>query len=368
MPIQHRFESIEIAEPLAAAVARHAPRGGNVNVSDFAFAHSSGMSNETVFFTARWHDGRTERLVARIPAPNGEGLFLGADVATEHALMTVLARETQVPVPEPVFFEPDTAVIGAPFMVLPFVAGRSPADDPPYTAAGWLADATAEDRAAVNDAAIRALVDLHAVDPDAPPFLAALPAGRDTFSARLDHAERWLRWGFGDDRHPVADSALDWLRANQPASETPHVITWGDARISNMVFSDAHDVLALVDWELAARGPRERDLGWWLFAHRHHTDGIGVPQPDGFPSRAALVARYEELSGHTCADLDVYEVLGGLEAALIMVRVARQMIDAQMLPPDSTMAVHNPATVLLGRLIGLPEVGGEAVSFIGNRG
>jgi aminoglycoside phosphotransferase (APT) family kinase protein len=368
MPISHRFDPADIAETLAAALAAHDPSSRTVSVTNVELAHSSGMSNETVFFTARWDDGRVEELVARVPAPAREGLFLDTDIAAEGRLMTALARHTTVPVPEPRFLEERDELIGVPFLVLPRVAGRSPHDDPPYTAAGWLIDAPPADRASVNDAAITALVALHAVDPTGPDLAAAMPPGRDTFEARLAHAERWLAWGMGGESHPVAEAAIDWLRAHRPAPEPEHVITWGDARISNMLFGDDLQVHGIVDWELAALGPRERDLGWWLFAYRHHTEGIGVPHPDGFPDRAQLIARYEELSGHTCQDLDVYEVLGGLEASLIMVRVARQMIDAQLLPADSPMALQNPATLLLGQMIGVVAFEGDATSFIGNRG
>jgi aminoglycoside phosphotransferase (APT) family kinase protein len=364
MPIQHRFDPETIAAPLAASLARLRPEP--VHVTDVALSHSSGMSNETVFLTAAWDDGERKPLVARVPAPAGQGLFHASDVVAEHALMTALAREGSVPVPAPLLLEQDTSLLGVPFFVMPRAAGRSPTDDPPYTAAGWLAQSSPEHRAAVNDAALGALAALHAIDSSG--FADALPRGRDTFAARLAHDEAWYRWGFGDGEHAVIDAAFDWLRAHQPAREPAHVLTWGDARISNIVFGEDATVRALVDWELAALGPRERDLGWWLFAYRHHTAGIGVPEPEGFPTAGELVARYEQLSGHRCEDLDYYEVLGGLEAALIMVRVARQMIDAGILPPDSPMALVNPATILLSRLIGMPELTGDATSFIGNRG
>jgi len=43
------------------------------------------------------------------------------------------------------------------------------------------------------------------------------------------------------------------------------------------------------------------------------------------------------------------------------------MIEAGLLPPEATMALNNPASQLLAKLLGLPSPSGETVSFIGNR-
>ena len=49
------------------------------------------------------------------------------------------------------------------------------------------------------------------------------------------------------------------------------MVSWGDARIGNMMYRDFEPV-AVLDWEMAGLGPRELDLGWMIFLHRFFQD------------------------------------------------------------------------------------------------
>jgi hypothetical protein len=49
---------------------------------------------------------------------------------------------------------------------------------------------------------------------------------------------------------------------------------------------------------------------------------------------------------------------------MLMNRVGNMMIDAGVLPPDATMAVNNPATQLLSKLIDAEAPEGEATRFL----
>lgn len=145
------------------------------------------------------------------------------------------------------------------------------------------------------------------------------------------------------------------------------MLNWGDARVGNLIFDADLAVAAVLDWEMVALANRELELGWWLFLIRHHTEGIGLPLPEGIPDAAATIARYEELTGHRVRDIEYYEVFAGTRLAILMVRAAHMMIAAGLLPPEATMALNNPASQLVAKLLGLPAPRGEAVSFIGNR-
>ena len=63
-----------------------------------------------------------------------------------------------------------------------------------------------------------------------------------------------------------------------------------------MIFDD-HRCVAVLDWEMVTLGPWEQDLAWWLFLDRHHSEGLGVPRLEGFPSHRDTVAHYERLMG-----------------------------------------------------------------------
>jgi aminoglycoside phosphotransferase (APT) family kinase protein len=144
-------------------------------------------------------------------------------------------------------------------------------------------------------------------------------------------------------------------------------LLWGDARMGNLIFDDDLGVVAVLDWELAALGDPEIDLGWWVFMMRFHTEGMGVPVPSGFPGRDDVVVRYQELTGRPVRNLDYFELLAGVRVSSVLMRVAHLMKSAGALPPDSPMALHNPGTAMLAKLLGIPLPQGPAQTFVGNR-
>jgi aminoglycoside phosphotransferase (APT) family kinase protein len=130
--------------------------------------------------------------------------------------------------------------------------------------------------------------------------------------------------------------------------------------------ADDLTIAAALDWELACVGAPEFDLAWWLFMNNHHTTGFGLPRPPGMPDDDATVRRYEELTGHPVRDLDFYLVLAGVQVSTLMIRVARLMVDAGLIPAESTMGRNNPAAHMLADLLELPPPDSEqATTFTG---
>jgi aminoglycoside phosphotransferase (APT) family kinase protein len=166
--------------------------------------------------------------------------------------------------------------------------------------------------------------------------------------------EDMLAW-MGGRPKPLLERGLAWVRAHAPRDE-PVVLSWGDARVGNMIFDDAMRCVGVLDWEMAALGSPELDFAWFLFIDRHHSEGLGVERLEGFPSREASIARWQELTGFEGKHLFYYEVFAALRFAVIMARIAQQMMHYGALPPDSTFETENPCARLLGRL--LEEAGG----------
>jgi hypothetical protein len=71
------------------------------------------------------------------------------------------------------------------------------------------------------------------------------------------------------------------------------------------------------------------------------------------------------LSGRAVSHADWFEVYGGLRFAVLMNRAGNMLIEAGALPADHTMAINNPATQLLARMIGVTAPEGQATSFLG---
>lgn len=366
MAMTNTIDPATAAAPLAASIAAHVGPA-DVVVSDVEIPAASGMSNQTLFFRAHWA-GNDHHLVARVQPTDGGGLFMTYNIEREHRLLSTLAQQTAVPVPRVWFAESDPALLGSPFLVTDRIAGRSPTDDPPFTAAGWLLDdLDAARRAALCDNALAALGEIHATDVSALGFMNEGADALGPLDQRLAYERRFYAWASRGATYPLIDKAFAWLDEHRPESEGPPVLNWGDARISNCIFDWELSVVGVVDWEMSCLGPRELDLGWWLFGMRHHTQGVGVALPPGFPDAEAVLRRYAELTGYTPRDIGYYEVLAGTRGAIMMVRGAQLMVEAGFLPPDTPMATVNPASTVLATLIGEQRPEGVSVSFIGNR-
>jgi aminoglycoside phosphotransferase (APT) family kinase protein len=340
----------------------------HVAVSALSTPTASGFSNETLFFDVSSDDlGTTRRqsMVARLQA-DGPGLYPVSDITVQYRIMAALGESTSVPVPAMLWLEEDPSILGAPFFVMTGVDGRVPADDPPFTASGWVLDLTPYERAELNDNALRVLAEIHALDPVelGLEFLSRPELGDSPLDQEIAFYERYYAWAAEGRSHPTLEAAFRWIHGNRPTEPETAVLSWGDARIGNMIFGTERQVLAVLDWEMATIASPEQDLGWWLFFHRHHTEGVGLPHPDGFPNRDEVVRRYEELSGRKVRNLDFYEAFAALRGATIMVRLARMMIGAGLLSPEADMAENNGSSRILADLCGLPAPAGEGIRLI----
>ena len=303
---------------------------------------AAGYASQTVFvdLTTAGHTGRRdEHLVVRM-APPGAGTFPDYDLLPQWQAQTAAAR-TGVPVPDPVL-ETDPGWIGAPFIVMPRVDGHI--IGPVAHLDPWLSGLTPGARARVHDRLLAELAAIHRSDPgDAP------DVPRRDIAGELSHWEEFLIWS--TDGHPVPAlvDALAWCRRNRPAEEPPAALLWGDVRFENTVFSDELSVLAVLDWDMTTVGAPEHDLAWLtgLDDMQHRLFGARL---DGFPDRAATVARFEELIDRPVRDLPWYETLAMLRSAAVMTRVGVLRRDAgrtPMLPIDD-----NPVLDLLRERLG----------------
>jgi aminoglycoside phosphotransferase (APT) family kinase protein len=178
-------------------------------------------------------------------------------------------------------------------------------------------------------------------------------AGRTGFDDQFARAERWYRWALQDRDNPVLEATLGWLQRHRPP-DGPEGLDWGDARIGNMLYRGLEPVVVL-DWEMAAIGPPEVDLGWWLFLNRHHTDGLGVAPLPGFPDDATTVAMWEDAAGRAAGDVFFYDVFAGFRFGIIVLRASRRMIEQGELPEEQSFERSNGATALLSAMLDLPD-------------
>jgi aminoglycoside phosphotransferase (APT) family kinase protein len=371
MALVARLGSETTSRGLEACLRARIPGADNICVTSVESTLASGFSTETVMFEACWTaEGRPDRrrLVARVQ-PDGPGVFPDYNLAEECRVITALTGHSAVSVPELLFHEPDPAYLGAGFIVMDRVDGRVPADDPPFTTAGWVVDLSPEQRTLLYDNALRLIAEVHATNWRTAGLTEVGPpdAGKTPLDRQLAYLERFASFSGGGQPDPLVVTGIEWLRENRPTGPEPTVLCWGDARFANMIFGVDLSIVAAVDWEQATLASPELDLGWFLYALCHYTDGIGVPHPDGFPTPDQAALRYAELTGHTPRHLDFYQRLAAVRGALIMGRVARIMIDAGFVPAESDLATNNSTTHLLAQMLDLPAPAGSAAEWLGQR-
>ena len=315
---------------------------------------SSGFSAETVVIDAIVGD-QPQRFVLRVETPDPavypqQAPGLDVEIEIQVRVMQALAEHAPVPVAPVVGFEPDPAVLGAPFFVMEFIEGEVPIENPSYTLEGFFVDATADQRAQMLDDGLRVLAGVHALDWRAAglDWLIA-PGTTPGIAAQLDLWEDYARRELDGRTHPALDRALSWLHTNLPRGSEP-VLCWGDPRPGNIIWHDARAACA-TDFEAVAIAPREHDLGWWLMFDRWSHETQGAPRLDGEPTRDEQRRAYEAHAGVAVEDPFPFEVFAGARYAAIVVRVMNRLVARGDMPPDQTIWLENPVTTCLEQLL-----------------
>lgn len=333
----------ELQAGLTTWLATRPEVGGDLRITDFRRPESNGMSSETLLFDASWSSGGG-RYVARLgPSADAYPIFPTYDLERQVRVMQLVGARTDAPVPAVHWYEPSSAALGTPFFVMDRVDGEVPPDVMPYPFDDtWVSNASAADRARLQSRTVEALAAIHGLDatPDEVAFLHA--SGEDGVSPLRAHFEAektYYDWVRGDLRYPVLDRAFAWLEDHWPsaAEAGPTVVNWGDARIGNILYRD-FEPKAILDWEMAALGPRELDLGWFIFLHRFFQDIAAQFEMAGLPdflSRDDVTSQYAAVSGHDPVDLDWFITYGALRHGTVMIRaVGRSVEFGERPPPD----------------------------------
>lgn len=317
----------------------------------------SGFSADNLIFTATV-DGRTTTHVLRVdssdepPYPE-QAPGLGTGVALQSAVMAAI--QDRVPVAPIVGVELDSTVLGAPFLVMDYVEGVVPKENPPCTTEGFYADAEPDFRRTMIHTGLTALAALHTV-PWRDRGLTDLDGGSGHRGA-AHQFELWdahLRNGLRGRNADVFRLAGDWLRSNLPSepADDDVVLLWGDARLGNIIWdAELGTPKCLTDFEGAALGERQLDLGWWLMADRWMHEGSGVARLDGEPTRAEQVVYYERATGRPVSDLHWYELFAAYRFATTVVCVMNNWENAGMVPSDHVIWRDNPATELIHAIL-----------------
>lgn len=363
MPAPVARDLEQTAATLAAWFEKQVPDAHSLRV-EVGFARGAGFVNETLLLdTASQLGGREvqQGFVLRL-RPSEYTVLYEAPVffTSQVRLMQQLSRSGVVPVPRVRWFEEDPSWLGAPFMVMDRVDGATQPDVPPYNRGGWLHEASPAEQRKLWWSAIETLARINTVDwrAEGLEFLFDDCRGARGLDQRLSYYDDALEWAGGAAPGSVLAQARTWLHDHRPTEAESLALSWGDARLANLIFQD-FEVAAVIDWEVASIGPPLQDLGWWMFLDRAwfgdlHTgdpdDPLGLP---GFPSRDRTLTRWSELTGYPTHNFAYYEALGGYRTAVGIQRLGTLMRQFGVIPADSRWPANNMATQALAPLIGV---------------
>jgi aminoglycoside phosphotransferase (APT) family kinase protein len=236
-----RFDARRLEDYLREEVPGFA---GPILVSQF----KGGQSNPTYLL-----ETPLRRYVLRRKPP-GKLLPSAHAVDREYRVMRALYAQA-FPVPEPVHYCADEAVIGTAFFVMAHVEGRvfwephMPESNPP-------------ERAATFDAMNTTLARLHNFDPAA---IGLSDYGRgENYVAR--QVERWSKQYRASETQHIEEMErlIEWLPQHLPPPQAACLVH-GDYRLDNMILaSDAPKILAVLDWELSTLGDPLADFTYHL--------------------------------------------------------------------------------------------------------
>jgi len=337
---------------LTAWLATQLPPGADPVVVLHTAIQENGLSSETVLLDVTWTEGGQQRAgqyVARVaPAPEDLPVFESYALQDQYDAIRIVGETTQVPVPGVRWIEPTGGVLGTPFFLMDRIDGLVPRDVLPYNFGdNWLYDATEEEQRRLQDTSVKVLADLHAI-PDAETtfgFLDPKQPGDTALARNLARTHAWYDFAVTDiGRSPIAERGLAWLEANLPDTSEA-VLCWGDARIGNVLYRDFEPV-GVLDWEMAAIGPRELDVSWMVFAHQVFESITGMLELPGMPHllrEEDVKATYESLTGVELGDLDWYHVYNAVQWCIVFMRTgARQIHFGEIERPDDIETLmHN---------------------------
>jgi len=295
-----------VLDPLLAFLDAHDLGDGEPAIRPIGDGHS----NATYLF-----DRGGARFVLRRP-PRPPIPPSANDMLREARVLRAL--EGRARVPRVLAVCEDEAVLGAPFYVMEEVIGHVVTGAMPVGL-----DSPAE-RRRTADELIDALVEIHGVDWRA--------AGLEGFGKPEGYLERQLRrfgglWEHNKTREiPEVESVGNWLRDNLPVSPAATIVH-GDYRLGNVLLAPEPPaaIAAVLDWEMSTIGDPLADLGYFCTLYVERDDPSlgkfelsGVTREEGWPTRAELVARYEERSGRSMTDIRWYQTLALWKSIVFM--------------------------------------------------
>jgi aminoglycoside phosphotransferase (APT) family kinase protein len=233
--------------------------------------------------------------------------------------------------------------------VMSRVDGSVPPDVMPYTFGdNWVFDARPEQRQRLQTSTVEAIAALHDVSDASTrlPFLERTEPGDTHLRRHVANTRSWYDMVAREGApSPLVERGFEWLDTHWPATEGPTVLSWGDARIGNVLYDDFAPA-ALLDWEMAGLGPCELDVAWITYAHLVFQDiaeVLGLPGLPDFLRPADVASQYEALRGYAVRDLRFFMVYAAVQWGIVFLRTGGRQahFGEREMPADPQDLLHN---------------------------
>ena len=314
------IEALAQGAPLDwAAVGGYLARHGmRLDVSPPPRQFAGGLANRNYLIHV---DGGA--VVLRRP-PDGDLPAGSHDMAREHRILSRLCTALAF-VPRGILLCEDRGVIGVPFQIIEYRAGR--------TVRATLPDDLA-DRPGVGErlteVVLGTLAALHAVEPAS--------VGLDDLGKPAGFLGRavagWRRRGQAVAYEACATLLAEvgaWLERDQ-VPDGPPALLHNDFKLDNMILSPADlSAVAVVDWDQGTRGDPLFDLGTLMSYWAQPDDPPAMRDlgqmptiAPGFPDRSAAVARYAALTGRDVSAFRFHRVLAMYKTSIIFLQLGHR--------------------------------------------
>ncbi|OCC23324.1 hypothetical protein MB02_11865 [Croceicoccus estronivorus] len=221
------------------------------------------------------------------------------DAGQQYLSQKILAQGSAAPVPEPIAFEPDERILGAPFILMDYVEGKGAPDWPSYVKQGWIHDLDAEQRSRLWENGLNAIAQIHSADivHCDPASLALRTGGLTALDRLVAYWRLYLDVVQQEGVYPVLEQAVSWLETAQPEMNDDPVMVWGDASLRNMLFRGL-DPVAVLDLEFSHLGVAGFDVAFYVMMDRVMAEAYAqTDRLAGFWDEEQTFDHYEKLTG-----------------------------------------------------------------------
>lgn len=286
---------------------------------------AGGQSNPTF----RVRTDRGDYVVRK--KPPGTLVASAHAIDREYRVMRALAGSA-VPVPRMLAWCDDTGLLGTPFYVMEFLAGRVLVDQS-------LPGMEPPERNAIYCEMNRVIAALHAIDPNG--------VGLGDYGRTGNYVARQIaRWSRQCEAATVPVPAalrklMEWLPQHVPASEETTLVH-GDYRLDNLIFHPTEPrIIGVLDWELSTLGDPIADfayhcMSWHIPASLWRGIGGLNLQALGIPDEASYLRLYSQASGRDIAGhWQFYMAYNLFRIAAILHGIAQRAADGTAAAADA---------------------------------